>query len=398
MASGLSEPLWKARTFSRRRLLRSVAIGGSAAAGLALIGCGGGSGNQSPQKGSPATTSAATASNPAWDALVAAAKKEGKIVISGGPTPDTRKNVPAAFKDRFGIDMEYLAGASSDLAARLQSERAAGQFTIDACISGAQTMYGTFYANKWLQPMKPALILPEVLDGKNWRTGKVWFMDPNETTVLRLLSYSSHPLAINTKLLPAAQVKTADALLDPKLKGKIAAYDPTTNGSGLPSAAEYYLKKGEDFCTKLFKGQQVQISRDTQALADGLARDKYAALIGVGWAYLDPLVKDGFPIQDVSLSDVPDYISGGFGTVAIFDKAPHPNAAKLFANWIASKDGATVDSKAEVAVSNRTDIDYSWAPDEAKPKQGMEYFDTYGWDFTLNQVIPIRDKFVSILK
>jgi iron(III) transport system substrate-binding protein len=386
----------RAQRLSRRQLLRIAGVGGGALAGLAVLGCGGGGAGSQGKPSSAAP--AATASNPAWDALVEAAKKEGKIVVSGSPTPETQKQLPAVFKARFGIDLEYLAGASSDLAARLQSERAAGQYTVDACISGAQTMYATFYKNGWLQPMKAALILPEVTDGKYWRNGQIQFMDPEGTTVLRLLSYSSHPLAINTKLLPAAEIKTADALLDPKLKGKIGAYDPTTNGSGLPTNAEYYIKKGEDFWVKLYKGQQVQISRDTQALADGLARDKYAALIGVGWAYLDPLVKDGFPIEDVPLSDIPDYISGGFGTVALFDKGPHPNAAKLFATWIASKDGATVDSKAEVAVSNRTDIDYSWAPDEAKPKPGVDYFDTYGWDFTVNQLVPIRDRFIQLLK
>jgi len=391
-----SQRLPQPRRLNRRRLLRLAGLGGGALAGLAAFGCGGGgTGGQSRQS---AASPAATAEDPAWTALVDAAKKEGKLVISAGPTPETQKQLPAAFKARFGIEMEYVAGASSDLAARLQSERAAGQYTLDACISGAQTMYGTFHKNGWLQPMKPVLILPEVTDGKNWRNGKIQFMDPDGTTVLRLLSYSSHPVSINTKLLPAAQVKLADDLLDPKLKGKIAAYDPTTNGSGLPTAAEYYLKKGEDFWVKLYKGQQIQISRDTQALVDGLARDKYAVLLGVGWSYLDPVVKDGFPIQDVPLSDVADYISGGFGTVALFDRGPHPNATKVFANWIASKEGATVDSKAEVAVATRTDIDYSWAPDEAKPKPGVDYFDTYGWDFTLNQLIPIRDRFIQLLK
>jgi iron(III) transport system substrate-binding protein len=223
-------------------------------------------------------------------------------------------------------------------------------------------------------------------------------MDPAGDTVLRLLAYAGHPLSVNTKVLPAAQIRSADALLDPKLKGKIGAYDPTTNGAGLPSAADFYIAKGEDFWVKLYKGQSVQISRDTQQLADGLAREKYMALIGVGWAYLNPLAKDGFPLVEVALTDVPDTLSGGFGTVALFDKPPHPNAAKVFANWIASKEGAAVHAKAEVAVANQNDIDYSWAPEELKPKQGVDYLDTYGWDFTVNQLITLRDRFATLLK
>jgi iron(III) transport system substrate-binding protein len=397
MDSGDPRQALRPRRITRRLLLRTAGLGAAAAAGMAVLGCG--SSTNSGQQAKPSSASGApAASNPAFDDLVAAAKKEGKIVISGPPTSATRKDVPAAFKARFGIDMEYLGGPSSDLAARLQSERAAGQYTIDASISGAQTMYGTFYKNGWLQPMKPALILPEVTDDKYWRSGKIWFMDPPGDTVLRLLAYANHPVFLNTKLLPAVQVKSAEVLLDPKFKGKIAAYDPTTNGAGLPPAADVYLAKGEDFWVKLYKGQSVQLSRDADQLADGLAREKYAAVIGLARSNADPLIKDGFPLDDVPLSDIPDTLSGGFGTIAIFDKAPHPNAAKVFANWIASKEGATVHSRAEVAVANRNDIDYSWAPEEYTPKPGVNYFDTYGWDFTVNQLIPLRDKFAQLLK
>jgi iron(III) transport system substrate-binding protein len=394
MASSAPNQNPESERLTRRYLLRLAAIGGAASA-LALLGCRSSStGGKQPG----AATSTPAASTPEFDQLVAAAQKEGKITISGPPTPATRKDLPAAFKARFGIDMEYLGGPSSDLAARLQSERAAGQYTLDAAISGAQTMYGTFYQNKWLQPIKPMLILPEVTDGKYWRTGKVWFMDPNEDTVLRLLAYAGHPLTINTKLLPASQLKSADQLLDPKYKGKLAAYDPTTNGAGLPAAADFYNAKGEDFWVKLYKGQGTQLGRDADQLADGLAREKYVAVIGLGRAYFDPLVKEGFQLDDVPLSDVPDTLSGGFGTIGVFDHAPHPNAAKVFANWIASKEGATVHSRSEIAVANRNDIDYSWAPEEYKPKQGVNYFDTYGWDFTVNQLIPLRDRFAQLLK
>src|SRR5581483_5718978 len=145
------------RRVARRALLRAgVAAAGSAAA-LGILGCGPGKG-EAPTASSAAAPApvapAAPAANPAWDALVAAAKAEGRLVISGSPSAETRRAVPQAFRDRFGIEVEYLAGASSDLAARLQSERAAGQYTIDGCIAGANTTYGTFVANDWLQPIR----------------------------------------------------------------------------------------------------------------------------------------------------------------------------------------------------------------------------------------------------
>src|SRR6476620_6883573 len=55
-----------------------------------------------------------------WNALLAAAREEGKLVVSGPPTPATRRDLPEAFKSRFGIDMEYFApGTTSTLITRL---------------------------------------------------------------------------------------------------------------------------------------------------------------------------------------------------------------------------------------------------------------------------------------
>src|SRR5215208_4926359 len=52
---------------------------------------------------------------PVWRELIEAARREGKLVLASGPTPATRQNLPRAFKDRFGIEIEYLGGRSSDL-------------------------------------------------------------------------------------------------------------------------------------------------------------------------------------------------------------------------------------------------------------------------------------------
>src|SRR3982074_527981 len=84
----------------------------------------------------------------AWNALIVAARQEGKLVISGPPTPETRVKLPAMFKERFGGETEYLAQAStSELLLRMDSERRSGLFTVDAIVAGAQSMYTTAYPN-----------------------------------------------------------------------------------------------------------------------------------------------------------------------------------------------------------------------------------------------------------
>src|SRR3954469_15517075 len=120
----------------------------------------------------------AQTSAPGWDKLVAEAKKEGKVVIIAPSDPQVREKLPAAFKARYGITVEYLGGRSSDMAARLRTERASGVYTIDVALSGTLTMASIFYGEKMLDPLRPALIDPDVTDGAKWKSGKLWFIDP----------------------------------------------------------------------------------------------------------------------------------------------------------------------------------------------------------------------------
>ena len=148
-----------------------------------------------------------------WDQLVAAAQKEGKVVVSGPPDPDARTRLPAAFKQRFNIEMEYLAGNSSQLASRI-AERASRRPVHDRRQHGlAPTRCtGRSFRNNWLDPIKPVLMLPEVLDPKVWPTGRPWFRDPSGETSLQIFNTIS----------PIGYINTTDR------RGRRASRPPTT--------------------------------------------------------------------------------------------------------------------------------------------------------------------------
>ena len=106
-----------------------------------------------------------------WEATLAAARGEGKVVIIGSPDPVVRRDIIPAFGKRFpGIDIEYLAVQSSGQAAnRVRVERAAGVYSVDVFLSGPDTQYNVLYPEKMIDPLKPLMILPEVVDGANWQ-------------------------------------------------------------------------------------------------------------------------------------------------------------------------------------------------------------------------------------
>src|SRR6266446_1232123 len=66
-----------------------------------------------------------------WDSLVTAAQREGRLVVAGPAHPEVRQALPAAFKARFGINLEYIGGPASAAVAKLHAERLAGIYSLD---------------------------------------------------------------------------------------------------------------------------------------------------------------------------------------------------------------------------------------------------------------------------
>ncbi len=226
-------------------------------------------------------------------------------------------------------------------------------------------------------------------DNSKWVRGAPWYMDPEQQHILRLSNSATLLLTVNTEHVKPEQITAMKDLLDPRYKGKLSAYDPTVSGPGSATASYLLDTLGEEFMRGLFQGQQPGVSRDERQIADWLIRGTYPVTLGLGASDTEPLKNDGFPIAIVrDLPDAPGTVSAGFGLVALINKAPHPNAARLFVNWIASKEGTEVYNKAQVTVSLRSDVDNSWAPPYIIPKPGVNYFDIYNWEFTSRERSP----------
>jgi ABC-type glycerol-3-phosphate transport system substrate-binding protein len=98
------------------------------------------------------------------------------------------------------------------------------------------------------------------------------------------------------------------------------------------------------------------------------------------------------------LTDVKTIVSGGFGVVSLWNKAPHPNAARVFVNWIASKEGTGIYASIDGSAPVRTDLDASaWLEPSLIPKPGGDYFDVYDYKYVMEQRQPIA-RFYAGLK
>lgn len=133
-----------------------------------------------------------------WDKVLEAAKKEGRVVVAGQSDYHT---VFAEFRKKHPqIKLVSIPGRG-ELAARIMAERRAKKYLVDVYISGAGTMYNVLYKGKALEPIKPALILPEVLDESKWWGGKRFYRDDEENSIFPLILPRSSLLATTRSLL-----------------------------------------------------------------------------------------------------------------------------------------------------------------------------------------------------
>jgi ABC-type Fe3+ transport system substrate-binding protein len=91
--------------------------------------------------------------------------------------------------------------------------------------------------------------------------------------------------------------------------------------------------------------QQITIVKDFAQEVDAIGQGRYPVLIGTADLLAIVLAKQGVPIAIVDLRQLKEGIdtSPVNGALALFNKAPHhPNAAKIYMNWLLSKKGQIV--------------------------------------------------------
>jgi iron(III) transport system substrate-binding protein len=313
----------------------------------------------------------------AWEETLAAAKKEGKVVVVGSPDPVMRNEIIPAFQKRYGVTVEYLAtGSSNQTAGRIRTERSSGIYSVDVFMSGLGTTVNVLYPEKMIDPLKPLLLLPEITEGKNWKRGKPWFIDPDDEYIMMLFANVDSHFYINTDYVKPEEIRSAKDLLNPKWKGKISTEDPTASGTGANTAGHFLRELGPEFTRKFYLEHDVGTSRDRRQLTDWLARGIYPICLTCRTDDIRGLLKDGFKIVEVfELSDLKSRLNSSPFILSYASKAPHPNAARVFINWLAGKEALQIYSRGYESPSLRTDLDESFLVPETIPRSGIAYVD-----------------------
>ena len=291
-----------------------------------------------------------------WQRTLTAAKKEGKVVIGAPPGNDFRNEVQAVLKKRFDLDSEFIQAPGPNLMSKIVAEKQAGAVSVDAFLVGPCTG-NTLLKTDLFEPLTAAMILPEVSDPAKWFGGHLWA--DNQTGKNLLYSFVAQvtpSLYYNTQLVKPQEVRSYNDLLDPKWKGKIGLRDPRVPGGGLAMWAFLLDMKGEEYIKKLAQ-QDMFVGRNARQIADALAKGNLSLTIGVGYRDFDAFLDANLPVKHLPTLKEGTYVSGGNGIVGVIKGAPHPNAAKVFFNWLLSREGQELHGKTAQQPTRRLDVD-----------------------------------------
>ncbi|MFN0071141.1 MAG: ABC transporter substrate-binding protein [Chloroflexota bacterium] len=292
-----------------------------------------------------------------WDALVDAAKKEGKLAVNTFPGTGYRQAL-SVFSERFpGISIDHTTMIAREVAVRVIPEQKAGVYAFDVTQMPATTALSDLLpAGAW-DPIRPVIIHPEVTDDKYWRGGfERGLLDNSKQFGYGFAINKSQNFWINTDLIKPGEIQNAKDLLDPRFKGKMVLMDPRSGGftaGPLTPARKLY---GDDFLKSVLVDQEPVITRDQRQATEMLIRGGMAIATGPTDILIDDFKNSGVTVN-VGKVMFADATTLAGGSVWLFKKAPNPNAAKLFINWLLTKEGQTTwNQMALLENSRRTDV------------------------------------------
>jgi iron(III) transport system substrate-binding protein len=283
------------------------------------------------------------------------AKQEGSLIVYSVWDVEHLVKITEAFSKRFpGIKTSYWQGRNPEIITRVLTEFQGGRDSVDVILS--DNAPPVLRAAGAIQP---------------YETVQKDFLLIHDPTI-PVVSLQIQALAYNTRKLKEPDLpKDWEDVANPKYKGLVALDDPMRAGPMSTQLAAFKeLWKNDERWTKFVKGLKalnVPLHKSTSALFRLVIAGEYGIAMP---ALLHDVMHEkgqGTPV---------DFVKGAPPIVfprqaGIYIKAPHPNAGKLFAEWLISTEGQSViDSvgreSARKGFPSKTSIDTAY-PKGTKP-------------------------------
>ena len=291
--------------------------------------------------------------------IIEGAKKEGELIIHIGPGKQFRDARLTGFNEKYPfIKVHAINTANRESMPKLLRERKAGIYALDVHHGGPPNLLRVYIPNGFLAPLRDAIVDPAIMDDKIWRDGFAdGFQDKDAKFVYAYDRTPGTAMHINWDKVSKKDFTKIEDLLKPELEGKFVWHDPRSPGPGFAVAVLFYMNFGEDFLTKLLQKQAVYTNNRRQ-VAEWVVRGRYPIGLGAANDFVQIFEKQGLaknvaqpPHSWFKLASA----SSGNANIVYMDKAPHPNAAKLYINWFLQREQQQQWANITERVSRRLD-------------------------------------------
>lgn len=252
--------------------------------------------------------------------LVAAAKKEGKVVYYTAVDVKVAEQVAKAFEATYpGVSVQVERSGAERVFQRIGQEYSSKIYNVDVVNSSDAAHFVHWKREGWL-----ASVLPDDV-AKHYAPA---YRDPEGFFAAWRITLS--PIAYNTKMVTAADAPKSFAdLLDPKWSGKIVKAHPGYSGTILTQTFQVARDVGWSYFEKLALQKVMQVQSATDPPNKVVSGER--PVMSDGTEYNVLLLKaSGAPIEVVYPSEGTPLVVGPSG---VMKNAPNPNAARLFHIW-----------------------------------------------------------------
>ncbi len=263
--------------------------------------------------------------------LIEAARKEGAVVwYSTLIVNQIVRPMVDAFKAKYpGIEVQYSRASGSDTALKIMNEARARRGAADI-FDGTSTLTPLMQAGlvASYKPKEAEAYPPELKDKDGyWTVPNLFFLTAGYNTNL-----------VKPEDLP----KTWDDLLNPRWKGQIAWTNDMSSG-GPPGFVNHILtikgqEKGLDYLRKFNAQQPVTIPAAQRVVLDKVIAGEYPLALMIFNYHAAISAEQGAPVGWLKLEPLIETMN----VVAIVRDSPHPNAARLFVEFMLSDEGQQV--------------------------------------------------------
>jgi len=288
---------------------------------------------------------------------VEAANREGRLNLNMH-IEEGQAAIPKAFEARYpGIKVEYTLENIAVFAPKVITEQRNGQFLWDVAMIPTSNAVTVMTPAGAFQDLLPFVVLPDARDSAKWHGGfEMWGSNvSNDKKVFIHGAFLQGGFSVNRDYISKAELSSLDQLLDPKMRGRIVIDEPNAPRLGSLSMLPFLVAKGPDFMRQLLTVQKPVFTTNPRLMMEWFSTGRYPIVI----AERSDILK-GFKTQGIIKSSdaIPPFYLACWG-LAVYSKAPHPNATKVFVNWFLGKEGQEAYARGRGdygGVSRRVDV------------------------------------------